>query len=100
MTNTTEVSPMEKHVRTALAILITGMCFWIIDTLANQTIQTAVLSAKMDSIQLDIAELKENSKTYVSLSAAADAHNIINHRLDQLNLQVRAVELTNTKSGS
>jgi len=100
MTNTTEVSPMEKHVRTVLAVLITGMCFWIIDTLANQTIQTAVLGAKMDSIHLDIAELKANSKTYISVDAATDAHNILTHRLDQLNLQVRAVELRNTKTGS
>ena len=100
MSNDKKVGSMEKHARTILTVLIAGMCLWIVNTLQLQTVQTAVLGVKMDSIHLDIAELKDNSKTYVTLEVVKDAHTLINHRIDQLNLQVRAVELNTPKTGS
>ena len=87
-------------VQSSIAVLMTTLLIWIAATVTDQKTEIAVLNTKMDTIHLDITKLDKDSNSYVTIESANEVYSIINHRLDQLNLQVRAVELSTVNTGS
>ena len=100
MTDEVHRSAFEKHAQTLVLLGVAGICAWTATTLSSATVDLAVLGTKVDTLQVQVEELKTVNRDAFSKTDADKTHDFINHRIDQLNLQVRAIEQSNIRKGS
>lgn len=88
-------SAFEKHAQTLVLLGVAGICGWTASTLSSATVDLAVLGTKVDNLQLQVEEIKSVGKGTISKDDASKIHDLLNRRIDELNLQLRSMESSN-----
>lgn len=85
-------SVLEKHVQTAIQVLLVGLCVWMANTVQSTALEVATLTERVSALQVQVAKFETSAQGAYPAALAARDKAETDAKLREISDRIRELE--------
>lgn len=85
-------SGLEKHIQTAIQVVLVGLCVWMANTVQNTALEVATLTERVSALQVQVSKFESSAQTAYPATLAARDKIETDAKLREISERLRELE--------